>query len=110
MCSNLTIEEVICVFRVDENGDGLLLQKSSNFHRLRVGVAGQHVHYVVGRLGLFLRGFFFSFEAFFRWFAVLILHWFNHKEPVPFAVMFLAPRWRLGWLCSGPKQGETLAD
>ncbi|RWV77311.1 hypothetical protein GW17_00061878 [Ensete ventricosum] len=92
MCSNLTIAEVICAVCVDENGDGLLLQKSSNFHYLRVGVAGQRVHCVVGRLVLFLCGFFFDFEAFFRWFAVLILHRFNHEKPALFAVMFAAPR------------------
>ncbi|RWV97561.1 hypothetical protein GW17_00039641 [Ensete ventricosum] len=80
MCSNLTIDEVICTACVDENGDGLLLQKSSNFHRLRVRVASQRVHCIVGRLGLFLHGFLFGFEAFFRWFPVLILHWFNHEE------------------------------
>ncbi|RRT49928.1 hypothetical protein B296_00004665 [Ensete ventricosum] len=40
--------------------------KSSNFHRLRIGVAGQCMHYIVGRLGLFLYGFLFGFEAFFR--------------------------------------------
>ncbi|RWW00802.1 hypothetical protein BHE74_00046300 [Ensete ventricosum] len=56
MCSNLTIEEVIGAAHIYKNGDGLL---SSNFHRLRVGVAGQRVHCIVGRLGLFLRGFIF---------------------------------------------------
>ncbi|RWW12032.1 hypothetical protein GW17_00024319, partial [Ensete ventricosum] len=66
-CNNLTVEEVICAAHVDENGDGLLFQKSSKFHRLRVGVAGQCVHYVVDRLGLFLQGFFFRFKGFFRW-------------------------------------------
>ncbi|RWW88898.1 hypothetical protein BHE74_00002207 [Ensete ventricosum] len=45
-CSDLAIEEVIYATRIDENGDGLLFKKSSNFHSLRVGVAGQHVHYV----------------------------------------------------------------
>ncbi|RZS25914.1 hypothetical protein BHM03_00059189 [Ensete ventricosum] len=66
MCNNLTIEEVICAARVNENDDGLLFQKSSNFHRPRVGVAGHCVHCVVGRLGLFLYGFFFRFKGFFR--------------------------------------------
>ncbi|RZS08322.1 hypothetical protein BHM03_00039278, partial [Ensete ventricosum] len=66
--------------------------KSSNFNRLRVGVAGQCVHCVVSRLGLFLYDFFFRFKGFFRWFIVLILHWFNHKEPALFAGMFSAPR------------------
>ncbi|RWV99740.1 hypothetical protein BHE74_00004128 [Ensete ventricosum] len=91
-CSNFTIEEVICAAHVEENGDGLLFQKSSNFHHLRVGVAGQCVHCVVGRLGIFLYGFFFMFQGFFRWFIVLILHWFNNKEPALFAAMFSAPR------------------
>ncbi|RWV92896.1 hypothetical protein GW17_00044686 [Ensete ventricosum] len=72
--SNLTIEEVICAARINKNGDGLLFQKSSNFHGLRVGVAGQCVHCVVGRLGLFLHGFPLKFEVFFKWFAILILH------------------------------------
>ncbi|RZS24158.1 hypothetical protein BHM03_00057194 [Ensete ventricosum] len=66
MCSNLTVEEVIYAAYVDENGDGLLFQKSSNFHRQWVGVAGQCVHRVVDRLGLFLYGFFFRFKGFFR--------------------------------------------
>ncbi|RWW58355.1 hypothetical protein BHE74_00034826 [Ensete ventricosum] len=91
-CSNLAVEEVICVALIDENGDRLLFKKSSNFHRLRVGVVGQRVHCVVGRLGLFLRGFIFGFEAFFKWFAVLTLYWFNHEEPTLFAAMFSAPR------------------
>ncbi|RRT74884.1 hypothetical protein B296_00008376 [Ensete ventricosum] len=91
-CNNLAVEEFICVALIDENGDRLLFKKSSNFHRLRVGVVGQRVHCVVGRLGLFLRGFIFGFEAFFKWFAVLILYWFNHDEPVLFAAMFSAPR------------------
>ncbi|RWV84225.1 hypothetical protein GW17_00054073, partial [Ensete ventricosum] len=91
-CNNLAVEEVICAARIDENSDRLLFKKSSNFHRLRVGVASQHVHCVVGRLGLFLRIFIFGFEAFFRWFVVLILYWFNHEEPTLFAAMSSAPR------------------
>ncbi|RWW44828.1 hypothetical protein BHE74_00049376 [Ensete ventricosum] len=79
-CSNLVVKEVIYAARIDENGDQLLFKKSSNFHRLWVGVAGQRVHCVVSRLGLFLHGLIFGFEAFFRWFAVLILYWFNHEE------------------------------
>ncbi|RWW78231.1 hypothetical protein BHE74_00013551 [Ensete ventricosum] len=67
MCSNLIVGEVICDARIDENGDGLLFKKSSNFHRMRVGVVGQRVHYVVGKLGLFLCGFIFGFKA--RWSA-----------------------------------------
>ncbi|RRT53222.1 hypothetical protein B296_00010320, partial [Ensete ventricosum] len=78
--NDLVVEEVICAARIDENGDRLLFKKSSNFHRLRVGVAGQRVHCLVGRLGLFLYGFIFGFEAFIRWLAVLILYWFNHEE------------------------------
>ncbi|RZR93552.1 hypothetical protein BHM03_00022080 [Ensete ventricosum] len=50
------------------------------------------MHCVVGLLGLFLCGFLFGFEAFFRWFIVLILHWFNHEEPALLAAMFAAPR------------------
>ncbi|RWV79932.1 hypothetical protein GW17_00058868 [Ensete ventricosum] len=50
------------------------------------------MHCVVGRLGLFLYGFLFEFEAFFRWFVVLILHWFNHEEPTLLTAMFVAPR------------------
>ncbi|RZR93124.1 hypothetical protein BHM03_00021544 [Ensete ventricosum] len=50
------------------------------------------MHCVVDWLGLFLRGFLFGFKAFFRWFAALIFHWFNHKEPALFATMFAAPR------------------
>ncbi|RRT60458.1 hypothetical protein B296_00003210 [Ensete ventricosum] len=49
------------------------------------------MHYVVGRLGLFLYGFLFGFEAFFRWFIILILHWFNHEELTLLTVMFAAP-------------------
>ncbi|RRT53951.1 hypothetical protein B296_00000236 [Ensete ventricosum] len=49
------------------------------------------VHFVVGRLGLFLHGFIFRFEIFFRWFVVLILYWFNHEKLALFAVMFSAP-------------------
>ncbi|RWW38200.1 hypothetical protein BHE74_00056583 [Ensete ventricosum] len=92
MCSDLAVEEVICAAYIDENGDQLLFKKSSNFHRLRVGVADQHVHCVVGRLGLFLYGFIFRFAAFFRWFTVLILYWFNHEELDLLAVVFSAPR------------------
>ncbi|RWW64463.1 hypothetical protein BHE74_00028300 [Ensete ventricosum] len=40
MSSNLVVEKVICAARIYENGDRLLLEKSSHFHRLRVGVAG----------------------------------------------------------------------
>ncbi|RRT43817.1 hypothetical protein B296_00011963 [Ensete ventricosum] len=47
---------------------------------------------MVGQLGLFLHGFFFRFKGFFRCFIVLIIRWFNHKEPALFVVMFAAPR------------------
>ncbi|RZR89242.1 hypothetical protein BHM03_00016934 [Ensete ventricosum] len=57
------------------------------------------MHCVVGRLGLFLHGFLFGFKAFFRWFAVLILHWFNHEESAFFAAMFAAP-----WFVAMPTQ------
>ncbi|RRT38070.1 hypothetical protein B296_00041340 [Ensete ventricosum] len=91
-CSNLVVEEVIYAARIDENDDQLLFKKSSNFHRLRVRVADQHVHCVICRLGLFLRGIIFGFEAFFRWFNVLNLYWFNDEEPTLFTTMFSAPR------------------
>ncbi|RZS00486.1 hypothetical protein BHM03_00030188 [Ensete ventricosum] len=39
MSSNLAIEEVICAAHIYENDDGLLLEKASRFHRLRVVVA-----------------------------------------------------------------------
>ncbi|RRT64328.1 hypothetical protein B296_00018855 [Ensete ventricosum] len=39
-CSNLAVEEVIGIAHIHRNGDGLLFKESSNFHRLRVGVAG----------------------------------------------------------------------
>ncbi|RZS14095.1 hypothetical protein BHM03_00045775, partial [Ensete ventricosum] len=58
-CSDLAVEEVICAAHIDENDDRLLFKKSSNFHLLRVGVVGQHVHCVVGRLGLFPHSFIF---------------------------------------------------
>ncbi|RRT79446.1 hypothetical protein B296_00001589 [Ensete ventricosum] len=90
--SDLIVEEVICATHIKENDDGLLFKKSFNFHLLRVGVAGQGMHCIVDRLGHFLRGFIFRFEAFFRWFAVLILYWFNHEKPTLFTVMFSAPR------------------
>ncbi|RZS13120.1 hypothetical protein BHM03_00044650 [Ensete ventricosum] len=38
--SNLAVEEVIGIAHIHRNGDGLLFKESSNFHRLRVGVAG----------------------------------------------------------------------
>ncbi|RRT54792.1 hypothetical protein B296_00028035 [Ensete ventricosum] len=70
------------------------------------------MHCVVGRLGIFLYGFLFGFEAFFRWFVILILHWFNHEEPALLTAMFAAPRGsdgsrggnrpRYGWLGSDP--------
>ncbi|RWW35223.1 hypothetical protein BHE74_00059873, partial [Ensete ventricosum] len=90
-CSDLVVEEVICAACIDENGEGLLFKKSSNFHRLRVRVAGQRVHCVVDQLDLFLYSFIFGFEAFFRWFAILILYWFNHEKPTLFAAIFSAP-------------------
>ncbi|RZR78451.1 hypothetical protein BHM03_00003803 [Ensete ventricosum] len=58
MCSNLAVE-VICAACIDENGDWLLFNKSSNFHCLRVGVTNQRMHCIVSQLGLFLRGFIF---------------------------------------------------
>ncbi|RWW08137.1 hypothetical protein GW17_00028447 [Ensete ventricosum] len=67
-CNNLAVEEVISAARIYKNGDGLLFKESSNFHRLQVGVTGQHVHCIIGRLGLFLCGFIFEFEVFFRWY------------------------------------------
>ncbi|RRT61003.1 hypothetical protein B296_00039571, partial [Ensete ventricosum] len=70
-CSDLAVEEVICATCIDENGDRLLFKKSTNFHRMRVGVASQRMHYVVDRLELFLRGFIFRFEAFLRWFVLV---------------------------------------
>ncbi|RWW89787.1 hypothetical protein BHE74_00001179 [Ensete ventricosum] len=91
MCSDFTIEEVICAAYIDENGDRLLFKKSSNFHRMWVGVAGQCMHCVVCRLGLFLYGFIFGFEAFFRWFTILILYLFDHEKLTLFAAMFSAP-------------------
>ncbi|RZS10863.1 hypothetical protein BHM03_00042137 [Ensete ventricosum] len=69
MCSSLAIEEVIGVARIYKNSDGLLFKESSNFHFLWVGVIGQHMHCIVGRLGLFLHGFIFEFEVFFIWYA-----------------------------------------
>ncbi|RWV91658.1 hypothetical protein GW17_00046045 [Ensete ventricosum] len=64
------------------------------------------MHCVVGRLGLFLYGFLFGFKAFFRWFVVLILHWFNHEESALLTAMFAAPRGgnrpQYGWLGSDP--------
>ncbi|RRT47385.1 hypothetical protein B296_00048311 [Ensete ventricosum] len=45
------------------------------------------MHCVVSRLGLFFHGFLFGFKSFFRWFAILILHWFNDEEPTLFAAM-----------------------
>ncbi|RRT48780.1 hypothetical protein B296_00050174 [Ensete ventricosum] len=65
MCINLDAKKVICVARIYENGDELLFKESSNFHRLQVGVTGQHVHCIVGQLGLFLCSFIFEFEVFF---------------------------------------------
>ncbi|RWW30456.1 hypothetical protein GW17_00004966 [Ensete ventricosum] len=53
----------------------------------------------IGRLGLFLRGFIFGFETFFRWFDVLTLYWFYHKKPPLFATMFVAP-----WFVAVPTQ------
>ncbi|RWV94614.1 hypothetical protein GW17_00042830 [Ensete ventricosum] len=50
------------------------------------------MHCVVGRLGLFLYGFFFRFKGFFRCFIILLLCWFNHEELAHFAMMFTAPR------------------
>ncbi|RWW42799.1 hypothetical protein BHE74_00051613 [Ensete ventricosum] len=97
MCNDLTIEEIIYAACIDENGDRLQFKKSSNFHRLQIGVAGQPVHCVVDRLGLFLHGFIFGFNALFRWFNVLILYWFNYEEPALFAAMFSASWLRHGW-------------
>ncbi|RRT72033.1 hypothetical protein B296_00006698 [Ensete ventricosum] len=76
MCSNLAVKEVICATRIDENGDGLLFKKSSNFHHLWVGVAGQRVCCVVGQLGLFLCGFIFSFSLL----RFLRARWSIHAE------------------------------
>ncbi|RWV92860.1 hypothetical protein GW17_00044725 [Ensete ventricosum] len=64
------------------------------------------MHCVVGRLGLFLYGFLFEFEAFFKWFVVVILHWFNHEELALLIAMFVAPRGgnrpQYGWSRSDP--------
>ncbi|RWW01266.1 hypothetical protein GW17_00035711 [Ensete ventricosum] len=62
------------------------------------------VHCIVGRLGLFLCGFIFGFKAFFRWFAVLILYWFNHEDLALFVAMFPAPRQAL---CPKPSLSHT---
>ncbi|RZS25511.1 hypothetical protein BHM03_00058718 [Ensete ventricosum] len=91
-CNNLAVEEVIGATHIYKNGDVLLFKESSNFHHLWVGVAGQRVLCIVSRLGLFLRGFIFGFEALFRLVVVLILYWSNHEEPTLFAAMFSAPR------------------
>ncbi|RRT31485.1 hypothetical protein B296_00054231, partial [Ensete ventricosum] len=76
-----------------------------------VGIAGQCVHCIVGRWGLFLYGFFFRFKGFFGCFIVLILHWLNHKEPALFAVMFVAP-WGLDGSRGGrrPRHGWSGSD
>ncbi|RWW28560.1 hypothetical protein GW17_00006957 [Ensete ventricosum] len=87
---NLDVKEVLCDNRIYENGDGLLFKVSSNFHHLWVGVINQRMHCIIGRLGLFLHGI-FEFNVFFRWFNVLILYWFDHKEPSFFFAMFSAP-------------------
>ncbi|RWV93545.1 hypothetical protein GW17_00043993 [Ensete ventricosum] len=66
-----------------------------------VGVIGQRVHCIIDRLGLFLCSFIFKFEVFFRWFDVLILHWFNHEEPSLFCSDVLGSMRRLkasAWL------------
>ncbi|RWW46026.1 hypothetical protein BHE74_00048071 [Ensete ventricosum] len=75
-----------------------------NHHR--VGIAGQYVHCVVGRLGFFLHSFFFRFKGFFRCFIILILRWFNHEELALFVVMFLAPQGGVGLDMAG--RGVTL--
>ncbi|RZR75211.1 hypothetical protein BHM03_00051993 [Ensete ventricosum] len=59
------------------------------------------MHYVVGRLGLFLYGFLFEFKAFFKWFIVLNLHWFNHEEPALLTAIG-GNRPRYGWSRSDP--------
>ncbi|RRT60411.1 hypothetical protein B296_00001105 [Ensete ventricosum] len=64
------------------------------------------MHCVVGQLGLFLCGFLFGFKVFFRWFAVLILHWFNHEEPALFAVMFIAPQFIKPFLEPQPRESS----
>ncbi|RWV79232.1 hypothetical protein GW17_00059671, partial [Ensete ventricosum] len=56
-CSNLVVEKVIGATRNYKNDDALLFKESSNSHRLRVRVTDQRVHYIIGKLGLFLRGF-----------------------------------------------------
>ncbi|RWV80869.1 hypothetical protein GW17_00057786, partial [Ensete ventricosum] len=91
-CNNLAVEKVISADHIYKNGDWLLFKESSNFLRLRVGVTGQRMHCIVGGLGLFLHGFIFELEVFFRWYGVLILYWFNDKELPLFVVMFSAPR------------------
>ncbi|RWW59574.1 hypothetical protein BHE74_00033482, partial [Ensete ventricosum] len=91
-CNNLAIEKAIGAAHIYKNGDGLLFKESSNFHCLQVGVIDQHVHCIVSRLGLFLHGFIFEFEVFFRWYDVVILYWFDDEEPPLFAAMFLAPQ------------------
>ncbi|RWW48014.1 hypothetical protein BHE74_00045956 [Ensete ventricosum] len=67
-CSNLAVEKVIGATRIYKNSDGLLFKEFSNFHCLWVGVSGQRMHCIVGRLGLFLHGFIFEFEVLFRWY------------------------------------------
>ncbi|RWW06344.1 hypothetical protein GW17_00030338 [Ensete ventricosum] len=91
-CNNLAVEKVIDTTHIYKNSDGLLFKESSNFHHLQVGVIGECVHCIVGRLGLFLRGFIFKFEVFFKWYGVLILYWFGDEEPPLFAAMFSAPQ------------------
>ncbi|RRT73688.1 hypothetical protein B296_00001233 [Ensete ventricosum] len=89
-CNNLAVENVISVAHLYKNGDGLLFKESSNFHRLRVRVSGQHKHCIVILLGLFLYGFIFEFEVLFRWYGVLILYWFDDEKPPLLATMFSA--------------------
>ncbi|RZS03128.1 hypothetical protein BHM03_00033268 [Ensete ventricosum] len=66
------------------------------------------MHCVVGQLGLFLHGFIFGFETFFRWFVVLILYWFNHEKLALFAVMFSAPWDKLLLKCYIPSNSPWL--
>ncbi|RWV88916.1 hypothetical protein GW17_00048963, partial [Ensete ventricosum] len=88
--SNLVVHEVIGASGIDEDGDWLLFEQSSHFHRLRVCIAGKSMHHAVGWLWFLLCVLLFVLRFFNK---------FDHEEPPFLATIFAAP-----WLVVVPTQ------
>ncbi|RZR93570.1 hypothetical protein BHM03_00022113 [Ensete ventricosum] len=86
--SNFVVHEIIGTLGIDEDGDGLLLEETSNFHRLWVHVACKSMHHTIGRLWIFHR----VLLVFVVLFTFRIINGFDQEKSSLLAAMVATPR------------------